>query len=192
MTALVNESAVPTLSTSRFSTLLVLPTPANPQHFRSHRQHAAYRTRIPATTTRAGGSARREPVMDRTTTMWTPDYPLVCCHRGRPSPDLPACASNAARHVLKTRFHFFHHTRPRVPLQTYLASMLYMSFIRRVGVFGSCVKRSSRFQFSLVGFGADTCIACWVLSIFWKVAQLARYGVCCRFRTLFRTGMSLL
>ena len=53
--------------------------------------------------------------------------------------------------------------------------MLYMSFIRRVGVFESCVIRSSRFWFSLVGFGAETCIAYWVLSIFRKVAQLREY-----------------
>ena len=134
---------------------------------RSHRQHAAYRTRIPATTTRAGGDARRERVMDRTTTMWVSPchrfsflsvlpflLPLpcvdLCCEsvctwrthantsffsdtglpscvlpsRPRPSPDLPACASNSYATRLgrraSTSTQFTRHPRPRVPLQTYL------------------------------------------------------------------------
>jgi hypothetical protein len=71
MTAPVNES---TLINSHdfvhrdFRTLLMLPTPADPQHS-PFVSLACMQDSNTATTTRAGGDARRKPVMDRTTTM---------------------------------------------------------------------------------------------------------------------------
>ena len=222
MTMTVSESAAPTLlfvdDISALCRCCQLPQTHN--SFRSHRQHAAYRTRIPATTTSASGSARREPVMDRTTTMWvspchpfsflsippsllplpcmvlccesvyaqralantssfqTPDYPLVCCHHGRAQVPISRLAPRTpARHVLEDALSLLPNSllilAPECLFRRISTSILYMLFVRRVGVFESCVTRSSRFWLSLVGFGADARIACWVLSIFSKVAQLA-------------------
>jgi hypothetical protein len=64
MTAPVNESAAPTLSTSRFRTLLVLPSANTPSvHIISMQDSNS------ATTTRAGGGVHREPMTNRATTM---------------------------------------------------------------------------------------------------------------------------
>ena len=60
-----------------FHTLLMLPTPANPQRA-PFVSSACMQDSNTATTTRAGGDARREPVMDRMTTMRvSPCHPFL-------------------------------------------------------------------------------------------------------------------
>ncbi|KAN0115668.1 hypothetical protein V8E52_004802 [Russula decolorans] len=60
VTALVNESAAPTLSTGIASSRKPIPPSVTIVSMQGSNT---------TTTTRAGGGARREPVMDRTTTM---------------------------------------------------------------------------------------------------------------------------
>jgi hypothetical protein len=79
---------------------------------RLHRQHAACRIRIPATTTRADGNARREPVMDRTTTMRvSPCHPfsfLSILPFLLPLPCMVLCCENlCARKTLANPSFFF-------------------------------------------------------------------------------------
>ncbi|KAI0263146.1 hypothetical protein BGY98DRAFT_1103975 [Russula aff. rugulosa BPL654] len=97
-----------------------------------------------ATTTHGGDDARREPVMDRTTTMRvSPCHPFsflpllpfllpllytglpfcVLPSRPRPSPDLPACGSNSCATSWKrasTSTNSLLILAPHMPLQTYL------------------------------------------------------------------------
>ena len=102
-----------------FRTLLMLPTPANPQHalFVSS---ACMQDSNTATTTRAGGDARREPVMDRTTTMRvSPCHPffsfLPLLPFLLPLPCMVLCCENVCARKTLSKPSFFFQT-PDYPL----------------------------------------------------------------------------
>jgi hypothetical protein len=97
-------------------------------------------------------------------------YPLVCCHRGRAQVPISLLAPRTpALHVLEDALPLVSNSLlaiALVPLKTYLDfNAICMSFLRRVGVFESCVTP----DISILVFvsGADaSCIECWALSIY--------------------------
>ena len=98
---------------------MVLPTPANPQHA-PFGSSACMQDSNSATTTRAGGSARREPVMDRTTTMRvSPCHPffsfLLLLPFLIPLPCMVLCCEHVcARRTLANPSFFFQHRITRL------------------------------------------------------------------------------
>ncbi|KAF8497818.1 hypothetical protein F5888DRAFT_255761 [Russula emetica] len=119
--------------------------------------------------------------MDRTTTMrvTTPNTRLRAAIAAAPKFRSPGLHLELLRDTSwKTHVHFYPiHSSPTCLFRHILTSMVYISFIRRVGVSESCVTWSSGFWISQVALGAVAWIAC---CFRYSVSSLAR-----RFSTYF-------